>query len=555
MTRNINKLQIRADILNAIKTLESGSKHTTEFLNKVLEPLVEISDKDAILDILVKEIISNKNDDRFYILSFLLEQLIPKEKLEDELWKLLKQDNINDLVKSQIINILKDLGNQINYEKYSEYFENPDEVIDADTEKLLKNALSNPEVLIDFLDFIEALPVKDRNILIDSISEDYKGDELANLFAPVVYSNPDSELSKYAVTRLGDSKSNLAISPLKYIIEYGQNEEIKASAKKSLTTLKIAGLRDENQEKEFLESLYKDSEIDDVYISLPDGRGNIGLIVGRKKFEQDSVSTFAVVLNNVTGIIDCFGFNDITEQEYLRIVNKFYVNQEKIRIPAYIAKMLLSFAEDLSRQTIGKISYEYICWRRLLSDVPILSYDLKTAFEKRLDKIEVSINDLKKLYSTSILDKWFFFNSDNDAFATLIEEVIEIIQKEANLSNLIEKLTFAISNNKKQIWTEKAIEQIDFRMLLTAYLLSLNGFQSYANILNAIRFNNEIKNELLTNILRISIYEFLLREREKYLNTSISTNIFSRRNEANKCLIDKKYLDVALITLETEWGF
>ena len=222
MSQKMNKLQIRAELLNTIKSIENGQKHSFDFLLKVVSPLKEIEDKDTILDILIKEIISNKNDERFYILSFLLEQLIPKEKLENELWKLLAQNDINDGIKSNIINILKDLGNQINYEKYSDYFEDPNAVIDADTEKLLKNALGNPEVLIDFLDFIEALTTDDKTVLIDSISEDYKGDELANLFAPVIYSNPNSELCKYAIKRLGESKSGLAIGPLEYAMEYSK---------------------------------------------------------------------------------------------------------------------------------------------------------------------------------------------------------------------------------------------------------------------------------------------------------------------------------------------
>lgn len=555
MTKKLNKLQIRVELLNAIKLLESGQKHTVSFLNDVVSPLKEISDIEAVLDILIKEFLSNKNDNRFYVLSFLLEQLIPKEMLEGELWKLLSQSNVNDDVKSNIINILKDLGNQINYEKYVEYFENPNAVIDADTEKLLKNALYNPEVLIDFLDFIEALPEKDKNILIDSISEDYKGDELANLFAPVVYSNPNTDLCKYAIKRLGESKSTLAVSPLNYALEYSMDSEIHSIAKKSLTALKLAGVREDN-EKAFFEQVYKDSEIDDVYISMPDGKGNVGIIVGRKKLDKNSVSMFAIVLNNNIGIVDCFGFNDITDVEYVRIVNKFYLNQEKICIPAYIAKMLLTKAEELSRKVLGKISYEYVCWKKLLIDVPVLSYDLKTALEKRLDRVDVSLNDLKRLYATTILDKWFFFNSENDGFDNLLEKILKVLQDRSFSSDdYVGKICALINSEKENIWTDTVKEQLDFRMLLSAYLLSTNGFQSYADILNSIRFDEDVKNELLINIIRISIYEFLLREREKYLNTNISTNIFSRRNEANRCLLDKKTLDATILALETDWGF
>jgi len=553
MSQKMNKLQIRAELLNAIKFIENGQKHSFDFLLSVVSPLKEIEDKDTILDIIIKEIISNKNDERFYILSFLLEQLIPKEKLENELWKLLAQSDINDAVKSNIINVLKSLGNQINYEKYSDYFEDPNSVIDADTEKLLKNALSNPEVLIDFLDFIEALTIDDKTVLIDSISEDYKGDELANLFAPVIYSNPNNELCKYAIKRLGESKSGLAIGPLEYAMKYSKDDDIKSTAKKSLVALKLAGIR-ENTEKEFFEQIYSDSEIDDAYISLPDGKGNVGLIVGRKSNDKDIISMFAVVLNNANGIIDCFGFNSITQQEYSKIVNKFYQNQEKICIPAYIAKMLFEYAENISREVSDRISYEYVCWRRLVADVPVLSYALDTVLEKRVENIDININDLRKIYSTTILDKWFFYNLDNQEFSMLANDIVEILNTTED-TGWVEHFVKKLNEYKDKIWTEKNIKQLDFRLLLTAYLLSLNGFQSYANILNSIRYNQEVKNELLINILRISIYEFLLREREKYLNTNISTNIFSRRNEANKCLVDKKILNAALIMLETEWGF
>ena len=94
----------------------------------------------------------------------------------------------------------------------------------------------------------------------------------------------------------------------------------------------------ENTEKEFLERIYSDSEIDDAYISLPDGKGNVGLIVGRKSNDKDSISMFSVVLNNVNGIIDCFGFNSITQQEYSKIVKRQSPPSPKVKdfIFAYI---------------------------------------------------------------------------------------------------------------------------------------------------------------------------------------------------------------------------
>ena len=91
MTKISNKLQVRAELLSAVKKLEQGDKHTQEFLEEILTPLRDFTDKNTILDILIKEIISASTDTRFLILSFLIENLVPKEMLEAELWRLLEQ--------------------------------------------------------------------------------------------------------------------------------------------------------------------------------------------------------------------------------------------------------------------------------------------------------------------------------------------------------------------------------------------------------------------------------------------------------------------------------
>lgn len=554
MTRNLNKLQIRAEILNAIKQLECGDKHTQEFLQQIVAPLKEIEDKGGILDVLIREIISSTNDSRFFVLSYLLETLIPKGKLEEELWRYLNLPNITDMVKANIINILKDLGNQINYEKYSEYFENPDAVIDADTEKMLKSAISNPEALIDFLDFIEALPQTDRSILIDSLCEDYNGDELANLFSPVLYALPNSDLCKYAIKRLGESKSTLAIQPLNFILNFSQDEEIRAIAKKALVSLKLSGAREDNADK-FYQKVLAESKIEDVFISMPDGYGNVGILLSRKRYEKDSLQMFAVVFNDKSGILDCFGFNDITESEFLRIVNKFYANQEKICISPSVAKLLLNNAQELSLKNHGKVSYEYICWKRIIEDIQLPKEDVEAVLSKKLEKIPLTADVLLKVYNTAIFDKWFLYNSDNQSFDLLLKEVTEILRTNKDAKKALEEIKLVIRDFMPKIWTEQEIMHIDYRLLLSAYLLNVNGFASYANILYSIRFNDDVRQELLLNMLKVSVYEFILREKVKHQNSVISTNIFSRRNSENKSAIDKRALDNILKEIEESGGF
>ncbi len=554
MTKISNKLQVRAELLSAVKKLEQGDKHTQEFLEEILTPLRDFTDKNTILDILIKEIISASTDTRFLILSFLIENLVPKEMLEAELWRLLEQPHINDISKSNIINILKDLGNQINYEKYTEYFENPDSVIDADTEKMLKSAIYNPEALIDFLDFIEALPKTDKNLLIDSLCEDYVGEELANLFIPVLYANPNSELCKYAIEKLGESRSELALQPLNFIMNFTTDNEIKSKAKKSISALKLSGIR-EDKTTGFYKRVFENSKIDEVYTSLPDGRGNVGILVSRKRLQKNSLQMFAVVFNDSMGLLDCFGFNDITTTEFDRIVNKFYSNQEKIGITPSVAKLLLENAEQKALKVTGKVSYEFVCWKKLLFDVETVSNSLNEVLSNKLENIDITSDHLKRLYSTGVFDKWFFHNSDNEDFDLLISKIVNILQLNKDKEQCFKKINSQTKLMFSQIWDEENIRNIEFRLLLTAYLLSLNGMAAFANVMYSIIFNEDVKKELLNNILKVSIHEFYLREKAKYQNTSISTNIFSKRNEANKTLVNKAMLDEIIKITETNWGY
>ena len=138
---------------------------------------------------------------------------------------------------------LRECSKHVNYEQYLQYFENPDEIIDADTVKLLENARINPEAQIDFLDFVNALPEQEKEMLVSSLSQDYDGDNLANILIPVITSNPYSNISEIAIQAIGESKSPLAYPVLKNLTEEADDPKIRAIAQKSFSLLKLSGIK------------------------------------------------------------------------------------------------------------------------------------------------------------------------------------------------------------------------------------------------------------------------------------------------------------------------
>jgi len=144
----LNKLQIKAEVMTAITKLQSIPEISN--FDDILSVLSVQEDKKAILDILLKELLKS-DQEKANLISYLLIKLSDKAELEEQLWAILKNRSIVDSVKTVALTMLKDLGNKVDYEKFTEYFDNPTEVIDEDTLQLLHVAIVNPEAQIDFL--------------------------------------------------------------------------------------------------------------------------------------------------------------------------------------------------------------------------------------------------------------------------------------------------------------------------------------------------------------------------------------------------------------------
>ena len=119
----MNKLQIKAEILVTLTALTTAAKPDSSLLND----LKAIKDKKAVLDILIKELV-NADEQKSIIICWLLTELIDKDLLTDELWNIIKSPDYHDHIKMLAFNMLKDLGNKIDYDVISGYFEQFDEI-------------------------------------------------------------------------------------------------------------------------------------------------------------------------------------------------------------------------------------------------------------------------------------------------------------------------------------------------------------------------------------------------------------------------------------------
>lgn len=535
-----NKLQIRAKILSSIINLQNNNTDLS-FVGNTLDELNAIQDKDAILDILYKEFLKENSELRDYTITFLIGELIEKEKTEKVLFETLANTKINDKIKAKAVNFLRELGKHVNYEQYLEYFENPDDVIDSDTTKLLENAKINPESQIDFLDFVQSLPEQEKEMLINSLKEDYDGDNLANILSPLIISAPYSDIAQIAIKALGESRSMLAYPVLKQIEEQVEDLAIKSLVQKSLTLLKLSGIKEDNTPS-YYKTLLQMSPIYKCYVNYPDGHGNIGIIFSRKQ-ESSLIQMFSVVLNDIDGIIDCFGFNEISDTEFERIVNKFYQNDNVTEVSPKFCKYLMVNAEKISRLKYKEFSYEYAAWSMITKDIEYVDINL----EENLKHINLSDLLLKQIYEKNYLEKWFLDVSHNEDFKALIEEILD--KKTSNIAE-IEEIAFA---HKPKIFSATFIQILNYRLLLTAYLANKNQ-NTFDNLFYSLREGSETKDKFLSDILKKSIYEYFLSKKEHYENLKKATSIFTRKANKDVQELDIEYIKVCIQEIEKAWS-
>ena len=379
----LNPFEIKAEIVNLFEEL----KGVKDFENyEVHYRLLDSqSDKKIICKLLFKEI--NNSDSDKNLLKFLLLRYCPAKELSEKLWSIIKNSMTSNQAKIFALDLLRDIDSNWSYEECEQYLDNPDELVDADTKRILDNAIADPEVQIDFLDFLASLSDSDKITLLKSLGNDYSKDELANMLVPVFMSMSDTEVGKVALDILGNSKSQLAYHALNSALDF-VDEKLVPAVKRNLSILKIAGIREDNS-LEFYKKLLKNSKPYKFCITYPDGHGNQAIIVSRTT-TGGNMQFVAIVIDDYHGIKDCFGFNNITRFECNTIIERFYRGQRALDIEPAILKSILINAEKLSKH---KMPYEYVCWRNLLADIepkPLkLNYKISQLSQKQFDEILV----------------------------------------------------------------------------------------------------------------------------------------------------------------------
>lgn len=485
----LNPFEIKAEIqkiISALQNVKDFENYEVHYRTLDSQP-----DKNIIVKLLFKEI-NNPNSD---LIKFLLLRYCPQNELSEKLWNIIKNSLTSNQAKIFALDLLRDIDADWNYEECSQYLDNPDEFVNSDTEKILNNAIVNPEVQIDFLDFLVTLPDSDKVVLLNSLADDYSKDELANMITPVFLSMPETEAGKTALDILGNSKSQLAYHALNSALNY-VDESIIPSVKRNLAILKMSGIREDNSH-EFYKKLLNDSEPYRCCITYPDGHGNQAVIISRINKNTGRVRFVAIVIDDYKGIKDCFGFNDISVFECNAIIERFYKGQRALDIPPEILKGFLEKSEKLSKHTL---SYEYVCWKNMLSDINAED------FEPDFPQKKLSKKEFESILQADFTDFWFLNENYSDEFEDFIKLANQTPAEDFDkiIDENIENVFF---EDEYKIWTERILNVAKLKTFANEHILAENLYSLYND--------KELIREFFKNILRKSLYEYFYAKKDE----------------------------------------
>ena len=198
-------------------------------------------------------------------------------------------------------------------------------------------------------------------------------------------------------------------------------------------------------------------------------------------------------------------------------------------------------AEKLTRLKYRDISYEYIAWKTLLKDIPPGNIDLTEG----LKDTELSVEALNMIYNAGYFKNWFFASNDSDEY----DKFTGLI-KTFDRNNFYQQLSGALKDNFDTIFNPVETKKLNHRLLVTAYLLKRSGTENIANMIYSLIETSDYKFIFLDNMLKKSVYEYFLNEKEKYYDLKKSQSIFTRKRDSN---IDINFVEFVISEIEKHW--
>lgn len=492
-----NKLVVRNKVLGVMQYLGSHPHLTPSERLAQYRKLESLHAIEAIQTIVFKELERAQDADTLHSACELLMHFGQLEVLKEPLWELITSKQFCDETKDAANLILRHLGDSTAPDAYLDYLEDPEGLIDRETDRMIQTAMTHPQALIDLIDFIISLRPEHQEELLETLCEDYKPNTLLNLYIPLLESQPNERISQFVVEQLGDSQAVEALLLLARIAQWPESQLPcpKKHIERAIKKLQLSGVTEESTPDKknkgaprSLLSGFEDlkTEAGECYLTLYDGLGNQGLLFSRKHTDAESegdVAILGVALNDKYGIIDCFGFERLTPPEWNRLIERFHDAGLKVPVSTEFAAFKLKQAEQLNLNQHRRLPYEYRVWETLLQNTDLQPIDFNTFCANLATSERTEYTG--HLYEHPDFNHWFIEFGDEEAVSEILQGLFQwtntLLSEASKMTpEVLESYETIASNLVTALWQTDWKSRILTRLQECAYLLHQQETPTFA---------------------------------------------------------------------------
>jgi len=536
MSSASTKMQIRTEVLSVLNKYRISENQNFN-LTQDIEHIRSLSDNDYVAFIIFNEL-KNTNTDYIDIYAIFALETIEIGIFEKHAINFLSNSSISDKKKFFMISLMKQKGLYFDYNNISNYINNAEGLAQDGIKEFLNNALSDPEVQIDLLDFYVNIPLNEKISLLTSLAKDEIDDNLSAALSLIVQTYVEKDELEIILDILLTSKSVYCLEGLKFILN---NYDIQEKDKtKIIKTIKAIEFKNRDFKNDLI---IKNSEIFDSFISFIDGFSSFSLAIARKTKDK-YIDCLFLTINTKIGISACMGFGNITFENYFDIKKRLLNDTVPIEINPIALKGIIKYYQNKNSRTKTKLPYEFIVWKNLLNDVADINYDISEFINSKLNITALNNKNVLKFINSKHITTWYYAYNQNENIDEIIDKIIDlhIIDLE-EIDKITEKYIedYFISN-------KEFLDELNDKLLLQAYVLMLLKLKLSSAVSYSICFNEKYKKLLIASIIDRSIYNYFYQKSNE--ENDDFTNIFKKEK---KLSFSKDETELILSQLEEKW--
>lgn len=536
MSNSSVKLKQRAELISILSKYRDVCEIDNVGLMKDIKKISNMDNQVFVCKTLLQEV-NNAKTTYSNVCAIIILEAISKDIFEKEALEFIKNKQTNDNKKLFIVSLMKQKGIDFSVRNISEYLDSPEEFAHEGVVDFLENAIVDPEVQIDLLDFYLNIPKDERLYFIESLIQEHSDDNIANAVSIIIQLNPEKEILDIIIEKLLSSNSAYAIEGLEFIlnnIKIDTKTRSKIKKKHKELTIKYPDFIND--------ALVKDTKKITSYISFVDGQSNFSMIFQRIK-NDGLLDVLLCTINIEKGVISSMGFAAIPPQNAKSVMKRLFSDSMPVEINPIAFKSLFEFYYKKSEKNEIELPYELIVWKKILNGVRGVNYDISEFLNSKLETINLTESKVKKFACAKVCETWYYSSGQNQ----YIDELFETLENNHIIDFDVINQMVSDCIDKNFLNNKEFIANLHSKLLIQSYIASLAKLKLTSACAYSLCFDKKYLKILLESILDKSIY----CELDLKLANFEDKNVFKKQKKTN---YSKAELKTMISQFEEKWN-